>query len=123
MNAPEKRHGFLVLTAINTDDGAADSETFKVNATSVDQSNEGPVERFHVTDAAGDDYMITSHTAGAVLPEVRPYRELVQALIAADVPCPAPNCHVTTLGHLIASLTPDQVEIIRALDPSQQDAL
>lgn len=117
MNAPEKRHGFLVLTAINADDGAADSETFKVNATSVDQGDSGPVERFHVTDAAGDDYMITSHTAGAILPEVRPYRELIQALIAADTPCPGMGCKVTTLGHLIASLTADQVELVRELDP------
>jgi len=115
---PEQRHGFLVLTAINTDDGAADSETFRVNATAVDQGDGGPVERFHVTDAAGDDYMITSHTAGSILPEVRPYRELVQALIAADEPCPAYNCSVSLLGHLIASLTADQVELVRELDPS-----
>lgn len=50
-----------------------------------------------------------------------PYRDLVRGLIAADVPCPSPGCQVTTLGHLIASLTADQVELIRALDPSQQE--
>ena len=118
MSAPEQRNGFLVLTAINAGDGQADSETFHVDAVLVDEGdNEGTVERFHVTDTDGTAYLITSHTPGAILPEVKPYRQLVQALIAADSPCPSPTCGVTMLGHLIASLTADQVELVRELDP------
>lgn len=118
MTAPEPAHGWLVVTAINTVNGGAGSSTFAVTGTSRGES----VERMHVTDTEdGGEFVITTHEPTAILPEVEPYRDLVRGLIAADVPCLSPGCGVTTLGHLIASLTADQVELIRELDPSQQE--
>lgn len=118
MSEPTPAQGWLVMTAINTENGGAGSSTFAVTAT---QRGEG-VERMLVTDGeTGEKYMITTSEPDAVPLEVEPYRELIRALIAADVPCPSPGCGITTLGHLIDSLTADQVEMVRALDPSQQD--
>lgn len=114
-------NGYLVITAINSADGAADSETYRIEAVDDNTVPDAPLQRFSVkaADDLGDTrtYVITLHEPGQILPEVRPYRELIQALIAADTPCPGMGCRVTTLGHLIASLTADQVELVRELDP------
>jgi hypothetical protein len=118
-------NGWLVVTAVNLADGSANSETYKIEAVDDCTSPDGPLQRFSVkaADDLGDtrSYVITLHEVGQILPEVRPYRELVQALIAADTPCPAPGCRVTTLGHLLASLTADQVELVRKLDPDARE--
>lgn len=112
MNAPEPRNGFLVLTAINADDGAADSETFRVNATlSSDQGDDGPIERFYVTDAAGEDYIITSHAAGATPPEVRPYRELLRIMIDNDARYPGQH---EWLSDLLAGASPELLALVEA---------
>lgn len=54
--------------------------------------------------------------------ELKEYRSLVRALIAADGPCPAPNCGVTVLGHLLAAVAPELVELVKAEDPFQGNA-
>jgi hypothetical protein len=51
--------------------------------------------------------------------ELEGYRSLVRALIAADGPCPAPHCGVTVLGHLLAAVAPELVELVKAEDPFQ----
>jgi hypothetical protein len=121
MSVPVSATGYLVMTAIESTTGEADSTTFKIEAVVPGTEPGDSLQRFtgKMMDGYGDTrtYMITIHEAGQILPEVRPYRELVQALIAADTPCPAYNCSVSMLGHLIASLTADQVEMVRALDP------
>jgi hypothetical protein len=115
---PTPAQGWLVITAINTENGGAGSSTFAVTGT---QRGEG-VERMLVTDGeTGEKYMITTSEPGAVPLEVEPYRDLIRGLIAADSPCPGPMCKVSTLGHLLASLTPEQVELVRELDPTQGD--
>jgi len=115
-------NGWLVVTAVNLADGSADSETYKIESVDDCTTADGPIQRFSLkaADGLGDtrSYVITLHEAGQILPEVRPYRELVRALIAAGEPCPAYGCSVSLLGHLIASLTADQVELVRELDPS-----
>jgi hypothetical protein len=119
-------NGFLVLTAINSEDGTADSETFKVDGTSTEYDPRGGmIQRFQVHDSDGDPepWLVTLQRADAELPEVQPYRQLIQALIAADEPCQGIGCHVTMLGHLLASCTPEQVEMVKALDPDYREKM
>lgn len=118
----EPKDGFLVLTALNREDGTADSETYIVDGAGTEyDARGGMIETFKVRDGDGDPepWLIQIRREDTELPEVRGYRNLIRGLIAADVPCPSPGCRVTTLGHLIASLTADQVELVRELDPDQ----
>lgn len=111
--------GYLIITAINGKTGEASSETYQLAGLEYDHGGERAV--YQVRNEQGENWVITHRPASAVALEVTPYRELIRALIAADVACPSPGCGVTTLGHLLASLTSEQVEMVRALDPDQQE--
>jgi hypothetical protein len=116
-------NGWLVVTAVNLEDGAADSETYKIEAVDDCPTPNGPLQRFTVkaADDLGDTrtYVITLHEPGQILPEVEPYRLLIQQLIAADEPCPSGLCRITMLGHLLARVDEPLVDLVKALDPSQ----
>jgi hypothetical protein len=118
-------NGWLVVTAVNLEDGAASSETYKIEAVDNCTTPDGPLQRFSVkaADDLGDtrSYVITLHEVGQILPEVRPYRQLVQNLIAADEPCPGPTCKITMLGHLLASCPPELVDLVKELDPDHAE--
>jgi hypothetical protein len=119
VKAPTSAEGFLVITAINSADGEANSETFKVNATMSGDPEQ--VDRFSVTDADGEAWMITSHKLDAILPEVRPYRQLVQHMIHEDQSCQSPACALSMMGHLLAGAAPELVDLVKALDPDHQE--
>ena len=108
--------GFVVLTAINRRDGEATSETYALK--SVREDSDG-TQHLIGTSEDGDDYEVMVRPIAAVPEEVEPYRGLIQALIAADSPCPGFACSITTLGHLLLECSPEQVDLVRALDPSQ----
>lgn len=134
---PDPADGLLVITMINRLTGDSESEAYEVVATN-------PAEDALLVLDTSDTrwYEIVQRPVprpveidgGRLTPEQRveaaakfgqlergatvdQYQDLIRALIAADEPCPAYNCSVTHLGHLIASLTADQVELVRELDP------
>ena len=85
MTGPMPAHGWLVMTAINTENGGAGSSTFAVTGT---QRGEG-VERMLVTDGeTGEKFMITTSEPGAVPLEVEPYRQLLRIMIDNDARFP-----------------------------------
>lgn len=109
--------GYLIVTAINGETGKANSETYQLDSLEHDSGGERAV--FRARNEEGDPWVITHRPATAVPLEVEPYRELVRALIAADTPCQGFGCSLTMLGHLLAPCTPEQQDLVRALDPSQ----
>jgi uncharacterized protein YndB with AHSA1/START domain len=118
VSASEPVTGYLVITAINGETAEASSETYQLTRLEHD-GDTGERAVFHAQNEEGDSWVITHRPVAAVPLEVEPYRELVQALIAADEPCMGVGCRKTMLGHLLASMTPEQVELIRELDPDQ----
>ena len=106
-------NGYLVTTAINSDTGEAGSETYKI----LEVSGEGDQALYSVRDDEGKLWTVIQRPVGVEPLEVKPYRELVQALIAADEACGSPGCRLSMLGHLMDALTVEQRSIIRALNP------
>lgn len=120
MSEPAPTSGYLIITAINAGNGAAGSETYQLRSVLETTLNGGSTAQYVGRDVEDDsEWVITAHPVGEDPPEVRPYRELIQALIAADEPCHGLGCPRTLLGHLLATCTPEQVEMVRALDPNQ----
>lgn len=46
------------------------------------------------------------------------WRDLVRSLIANDARCQSPFCATTMLGHLLDGCTPEEVEMVRSVDPT-----
>lgn len=121
MSTTEPVAGYLIITAINGETGEASSETYQL--ASLEHDSGGARALFQAKNEEGESWVITHRPADAVPLEVEPYRELIQALIAADMPCPGFACSITTLGHLLLACTPEQQDMVKALDPDHREEL
>lgn len=48
-------------------------------------------------------------------------KRLIRGMIANDDPCPSPFCDVSMMGHLLAGLDDELIELVKSQDKSQPE--
>lgn len=114
--------GWLLVTAINRGNGEATTGTYAVKSVGEATGGRQRIVAIGMNEEdQGQSFVLSVRPATSEPPEVEPYQELIRQLVKADVGCPGPMCKVTMLGHLLDGCTPEQVAMVKALDPSQQE--
>jgi hypothetical protein len=114
--------GWLLVTAINRTNGEVTTGTYALK--SVGESTGGHQRIVAIgmnTEDQDESFTLSVRPASADAPEVEPYQELIRQMIKTDEPCPGYACKVTMLGHLLAGCSPEQVAMVKALDPDHAE--